>query len=128
MEYDSSIHNHFLKGLLSEDSTVTFHVTVSSDLADKSSNFLAQLYHLPNFPNQLHSFIEHVNGSGSHFQTHLIKVWNKFYLQLHSDLCPHPVMPSQQMQAYPPSEAFPFRNCDIVLLWLQNDGEILVFH
>ncbi|KAG2354426.1 hypothetical protein BDR07DRAFT_1306193 [Suillus spraguei] len=34
-------------------------------------------------------------------------------------------MPSQQLQAYPPSEAYPFGNCDIVLLQSQNDGEIL---
>ncbi|KAG2355692.1 hypothetical protein BDR07DRAFT_1453684 [Suillus spraguei] len=121
------ICNHFLKGLLSEDNTVTFHVTVSSDLADKSSNLLVQLYHLPNFPNQLRSFIEHVNGPGSHFQTHLLKVWNKFHLQLHLDLRPHLVMPSQQVQAYPLSETFPFRNCDIVLLQSQNDtrGSVL---
>ncbi|KAG2033212.1 hypothetical protein BDR03DRAFT_835911, partial [Suillus americanus] len=109
--------NHFLKGLLSKDSSVAFHVAVTSDLANKSSTFLAQLYHLPYFTNQLHSFIEHVNGSGSHFQTHLLKVWNKFCLQLHSDLCPCLVMPSQQVvQAYPPSEAYPLGNCDIVLL------------
>ncbi|KAG2043192.1 hypothetical protein BDR03DRAFT_829170, partial [Suillus americanus] len=110
------IRNHFLKGLLSEDSSVAFHVTVSSDLADKSSTFLAQLYHLPDFTNQLCSFIEHVNGSESHFQTRLLKVWNKFSLQLHPDLCPRLVMPSQQVQAYPPSEAYPLGNCDIVLL------------
>ncbi|KAG1740589.1 hypothetical protein EDB19DRAFT_1828411 [Suillus lakei] len=74
------IRNHFLKGLLSKDSSVAFHVTVSSNLANKSPKFLVQLYQLPNFPNQLHTFIEHINGSGSHFQTHLLKVWNKFCL------------------------------------------------
>ncbi|KAG1782276.1 hypothetical protein EV702DRAFT_960317 [Suillus placidus] len=120
--------NHFLKGLLSEDSSVAFHVTVASNLADKSPNFLAQSYHLPNFPNQLRSFIQHVNGSESHFQTRLLKVWNKFHLQLHSDLRPCLVMPSQQVQAHPPSEAYPFGNCDIVLLRMQNDGEILISH
>ncbi|KAG2364328.1 hypothetical protein BDR07DRAFT_1279951, partial [Suillus spraguei] len=45
----------------------------------------------------------------------------KFHLQLHSDLRPHLVMPSQQVQAYPPSGAYPLGNCDIVLLQTQND-------
>ncbi|KAG1906459.1 uncharacterized protein F5891DRAFT_1125401 [Suillus fuscotomentosus] len=120
------VHNHFLKGLLSEDSHVTFHVTVSSDLADKSPNFLARLYHLPNFPNLLHAFIERINGSGSHFQMCLLKVWNKFHLQLHSDLHPRLVMPSQQVQAYPPSGAYPLGNCDMVLLRTQNDDQVVV--
>ncbi|KAG2335684.1 hypothetical protein BDR05DRAFT_978916 [Suillus weaverae] len=120
------VRNHFLKGLLSKDSSVTFHVTVASDLANKSPNFLVQLYHLPNFPNQLHSFIQHVNGSKSHFQTCLLKVWNKFCLQLHSDLHPRLVMPSQQVQAHPPSEAYPFGNCDIMLLQTQNDDQVVV--
>ncbi|KAG1884265.1 hypothetical protein F4604DRAFT_1978027 [Suillus subluteus] len=96
------IRNHFLKGLLSEDSTVAFHVT-------------------------LRSFIEFVNGSESHFQNRLLKVWYKFRLQLHSDLCPHLVMPSQQVQAYPPSEAYPLGNCDVVLLRMQNDSEHQIF-
>ncbi|KAG2115294.1 uncharacterized protein F5147DRAFT_743744 [Suillus discolor] len=120
------VRNHFLKRLLSEDSRVTFHVTVSSDLADKSPNSLVRLYHLPNFPNLLHAFIERVNGSGSHFQTCLLKVWNKFHLQLHSDLRPHLVMPSQQVQAYPPSGAYPLGNCDMVLLQTQNDDQVVV--
>ncbi|KAG1867751.1 hypothetical protein F4604DRAFT_1881626 [Suillus subluteus] len=124
---DISLRNHFLKGLLSEDSTVAFHVTVATDLADKPANFLAQLYRLPNFPNQLRSFIKFVNGSESHFQNHLLKVWYKFRLQLHSDLRPRLVMPSQQVQAYPPSEAYPLGNCDVVLLWTQNDGEHQIF-
>ncbi|KAG2155027.1 uncharacterized protein EDB93DRAFT_1239317 [Suillus bovinus] len=120
------IRNYFLKGLLSEDSTVAFHVTVSSDLADKSPNLLAQLYQLPSFPDQLRSFIEHVNGPGPHFQTCLLKVWNKFCLQLHSDLRPCLVMPSQQVQAYPPSQAYPLGNCDVVLLRTQNDDQVVV--
>ncbi|KAG1874853.1 hypothetical protein F4604DRAFT_1880763 [Suillus subluteus] len=121
------VRNHFLKGLLSEDSTVAFHVTVTTDLADKPANFLEQLYRLPNFPNQLRSFIEFVNGSESHFQNRLLKVWYKFRLQLHSDLRPRLVMPSQQVQAYPPSEAYPLGNCDVVLLQTQNDGEHQIF-
>ena len=117
------VRNHFLKGLLSEDSRAAFHVTVSSDLADKTSKYLAQLYHLPNFPNQLRSLIENIDGPGSHLQTRLLKAWNKVRLQLHSTLRPRLVMPSQQIQAYPPSNEFPYGNCDVVLLRSRNDSE-----
>ncbi|KAG2369055.1 hypothetical protein BDR07DRAFT_1477372 [Suillus spraguei] len=52
------IHNHFLKGLLSEDSKIAFHITVSSDHTNKTLLFLAHLYQLPDFPLKLRSFIE----------------------------------------------------------------------
>ncbi|KAG0694422.1 hypothetical protein DFH29DRAFT_1006335 [Suillus ampliporus] len=118
------IHNHFLKGLLSEDSRATFHVTVSSDLADKMSDFLAHLYQLADFSHELHSCIDNISGPGSHFQTRLLKTWNKFHLQLHSELHPRLVMPSQQVQAYPPSTNYPHGNCDTVLLRAQGEGQI----
>jgi hypothetical protein len=119
------VRNHFLKGLLSEDSRAAFHITVSSDLADKPPIFLAQLYQLPDFPLRLHSFIESVDIPGSRFQARLLKVWNKFRLQLHSTLRPRLVMPSQQVQAYPPSDAYAYGNCDTVLLQTHNAGGIL---
>ncbi|KAG2335850.1 hypothetical protein BDR05DRAFT_1006394 [Suillus weaverae] len=36
------VRNHFLKGLLSEDSRIAFHITVSSDHTHKTPPFLAQ--------------------------------------------------------------------------------------
>ncbi|KAG2029162.1 hypothetical protein BDR03DRAFT_881682, partial [Suillus americanus] len=64
------VRNHFLKGLLSEDSRIAFHITsVNPTLA-------------------------------THFRSHLLDVWNKFHLQLHLTLCPRLVMPSQQVQAH----------------------------
>ncbi|KAG1724676.1 hypothetical protein EDB19DRAFT_1897871 [Suillus lakei] len=116
------VHNHFLKGLLSDDSKVAPHVTVSSVLTDKAPLFVAQLYKLPDFSEKLRLFVvANVNDSTtSHFQSRPLKVWNKFHLQLHSMLCLHLVMPSQQVQAYPPSTNYPFSNCNTMLLWTEN--------
>ncbi|KAG0699636.1 hypothetical protein DFH29DRAFT_983411 [Suillus ampliporus] len=119
------IHNHFLKGLLLEDSRAAFHVTVSSDLADKTSDFLAHLYQLADFSHELCSCIDNIGGPGSRFQTRLLKTWNKFHLQLHSELRPRLVMPSQQVQAYPPSTNYPHGNCDTMLLRAQGEDVIV---
>ncbi|KAG2348378.1 hypothetical protein BDR05DRAFT_875104, partial [Suillus weaverae] len=83
------VHNHFLKGLLSDEANAAFHITIAHDLANRQNS----LYH-----------------------GHLLKTWYKFRLQLHSRLHPCNITPSQQVQAYPPSDTYPFGNCDIVLL------------
>ncbi|KAG1800872.1 uncharacterized protein HD556DRAFT_1430227 [Suillus plorans] len=111
------VRNHFLKGLLSEDSRIAFHITVSSDHTNKTPP-------LPDFPLKLRSFIESVNPMlATRFQNRLLNVWNKFRIQLHSMLCPRLVMPSQQVQAYPPSTNYPRGNCDAVLLQMHSEGE-----
>lgn len=119
------VRNHFLKGLLSKDSRIAFHITVSSNYTNKTLPFLAQLYQLLDFPQEFHSFIEgSINPAlTTRFQSCLLNVWNKFHLQLHSTLRPCLVMPSQQVQAYPPSPTYPHGNCDTVLLWMHSDGE-----
>ncbi|KAG1730410.1 uncharacterized protein EDB91DRAFT_1239099 [Suillus paluster] len=62
------VHNHFLKGILSEDALTTFQLN------------------------------------------------NKFQLQLHSAFQQWLIMPSRVVQAYPPSDIFPFGNCDTALI------------
>ncbi|KAG1777165.1 hypothetical protein EV702DRAFT_1226073 [Suillus placidus] len=110
------VRNHFLKGLLSDEANAAFHVTIAHDLADRSATALAQLYHLPNFPHILSQYLDGVSGHNSPFHSRLLKVWFKFRLQLHSRLRPCNIMPSQQVQAYPPSNTYPYGYCDIVLL------------
>ena len=44
-----SFKNHFLKGIILEDATTVFHVTVKPDFADKSANYIADTYTLPDF-------------------------------------------------------------------------------
>lgn len=120
------VRNHFLKGLLSDDSVAAFHITVSSDLTNKTPVFLMQHYGLPDFCQQFRSLIERVDGVESHFQNRLLKVWFKFRLQLRSSLRPLLVMPSQQVQAHPPSDTHRLGNCDVVLLRTQNGGEFSI--
>ncbi|KAG1802059.1 uncharacterized protein HD556DRAFT_1493884 [Suillus plorans] len=110
------VRNHFLKGLLSDEANAAFHVTIAHDLADRSATALAQLYHLPNFPHILSQYLDGVSGRNSPFHSRLLKVWFKFRLQLHSRLRPCNIMPSQQVQAIPPSNTYPYGYCDIVLL------------
>ncbi|KAG2046197.1 hypothetical protein BDR06DRAFT_985667 [Suillus hirtellus] len=99
------VRNHFLKGILSSTATTAFHVT--------------QLYVLPDFGQALSDYIAKAsNGqplaSWSSGHGH-VKTWNKFRLQLHSVFCSQLIMPSQVIQAAPPSQTFPLGNCDAVV-------------
>ncbi|KAG2029027.1 hypothetical protein BDR03DRAFT_936897 [Suillus americanus] len=96
------IQNHFLKGIRSSTATVVFH-----------------LYALPDFGQAFSDYI--AKASDGQFTTtwssdhgHL-KIWNKFRLQLHSVFRSRLIMPSQVVQAAPPSEKFPLGNCDAVI-------------
>ncbi|KAI6044225.1 hypothetical protein EDC04DRAFT_2535249, partial [Pisolithus marmoratus] len=57
-----TFHNHFLKGIISDDSTTAFHITVKPDFADKSSNYFTMTYNLPNFPLLLQNYIDGIPG------------------------------------------------------------------
>ena len=108
--------NHFLKGLISDDATVVLHLTVKSDFADKSPNYLATMYILPNFTTLLQAYITTTCDDSSRFQARSLKGWLKFRIQLQSRLRPGDLMPSQQVQALPPSNEHPFGKCDVVLV------------
>ncbi|KIN99344.1 hypothetical protein M404DRAFT_30586 [Pisolithus tinctorius Marx 270] len=109
--------NHFLKGILSEDSTTAFHVTVQTDFADKTSNYLVDTYNLPDFPVLLCAYIDAFPGNHSRLHGHLLKGWRKFRLQLQSRLYPRNLLPSQQVQALPPSTEHPLGKCDAMLVY-----------
>jgi len=111
-----SFKNHFLKGILSEDSSTAFHVTVKTDFADKSPNYVADKYALPDFPGVLRAYIDAIPGDHPRLHGRLLKGWFKFRLQLQSCLNPRKLMPSQQVQALLPSEKHPFGKCDAVLV------------
>lgn len=111
-----SFNNHFLKGIISEDSNTAFHVTVKADFADKSSKYMADTYTLPDFPHRLQAYINTIPSDCSHLPGRLLKGWFKFHLQLQSCLNPHKLMPSQQVQALPPSDEHPLGKCDAVLV------------
>ena len=70
--------NHFLKGIVTEDSTTAFHVTVKPDFADKPPNYVAMTYNLPNFPALLRNYIDAIPGDHSRLHGCLLKGWTKF--------------------------------------------------
>ncbi|KAH7916823.1 hypothetical protein BV22DRAFT_1188811, partial [Leucogyrophana mollusca] len=117
------VRNHFLKGILSHDATTAFHVTVEPNLKNKSIDDIANLYKIPDFGVAFAQYLAR-QAVDPHWSHSPLKGWNKFRLQLHSVLQRGMIMPSQLVQAYPPSTEFPHGNCDMVLLSvLQADGE-----
>jgi len=111
-----TFHNHFLKGIVTEDSTTAFHVNVKPDFTDKPPNYLVMTYHLPDFPALLQNYIDAIPGDHPRLHGRLLKGWSKFRLQLQSHLCPSDLLPSQQVQALPPSIEHPYGKCDTVLV------------
>ncbi|KAI6152665.1 hypothetical protein BKA82DRAFT_3973610 [Pisolithus tinctorius] len=96
-------HNHFLQGFVSDDATTAFHVTRRPDFADKPASYLSTTYCLPDFPLLLLSHINNIAG------------WLKFRIQMQLRLRPLTILPSQQVQALPPSNEHPHGKCDTVL-------------
>ncbi|KAG1816369.1 uncharacterized protein BJ212DRAFT_1446931 [Suillus subaureus] len=94
------VQNHFLKGILSSTATTAFHVTIAPDRAKMSIN-------------------EASNGQPAMSWScdhGCVKTLNKFQLQLHSIFHSRLIMPSQVIQASPPSQIFPLGNCDAVIV------------
>lgn len=116
------VWNHFLKGILFSTVTAAFHINITSDQAKISVNEVQQLYALLDFGQALSDYI--AKASGSQFMTAWsndcgrLKTWNKFQLQLHSVFHLWMIMPSQVMQAAPPSEKFPLGNCNAMIMQL----------
>ncbi|KAG2116454.1 uncharacterized protein F5147DRAFT_743089 [Suillus discolor] len=111
------VRNHFLKGILSVEANAAFHVTISPDRKSLSITDLQSIYSLPNFGAVL---MEYINDSSQNTPTTAwtcardsVRTWNKFL-----------VMPSQIVQAFPPSETFPMGNCDAVLVQLPGNDAI----
>jgi hypothetical protein len=124
------VRNHFLTGILSAEATTAFHVTVSPDRKSLTILNLQYNYALPDFGAAV---IEYIQNSSQGAPTTSwtcqggsVRTWNKFRLQLLSTFQSRVIMPSQIVQAFPPSEAFPFGNCDAVLVRSDgSDGKIL---
>ncbi|KAG2113016.1 uncharacterized protein F5147DRAFT_744309 [Suillus discolor] len=124
------VRNHFLKGILSVEANAAFHVTISPDRKSLSITDLQSIYSLPNFGAVL---MEYINDSSQNTPTTAwtcardsVRTWNKFRLQLHSTFQSRVVMPSQIVQAFPPSETFPMGNCDAVLVQLPGNDDTYI--
>ncbi|KAH7903382.1 hypothetical protein BJ138DRAFT_1020729 [Hygrophoropsis aurantiaca] len=117
------VRNHFLKGLLSHNATTAFHVTVEPNHRRKSTDDITAMYKIPDFGVAFLQCLQR-QGVNPQWGRAPLRVWYKFRLQLYSILHRGMVMPSQLVQAYPPSLEFPYGNCDTVLLSLiQPSGE-----
>ncbi|KAG2134157.1 uncharacterized protein EDB93DRAFT_1092883 [Suillus bovinus] len=115
------VRNHFLKGILSGDARTAFQVNVTPDYRSMLPTEICTKYTLPNFNCALANFIARSSSSsGEHAcwdpRYGRYHAWNKFRLQLHSAFQQHVIMPSRVVQAHPPSDDFPFGNCDTVLI------------
>ncbi|KAI6117222.1 hypothetical protein EDD16DRAFT_1693028 [Pisolithus croceorrhizus] len=111
----ATFRNHFLQGFVSDDATTAFHVTRKPDFADKSISYVSTTYGLPDLPSLLLSYIDGVAGQNSSFRSRLLRGWSKFRIQMHSQLRPLTILPSQQVQALPSSKEYPYGKCDTVL-------------
>ncbi|KIK75647.1 hypothetical protein PAXRUDRAFT_172149 [Paxillus rubicundulus Ve08.2h10] len=112
------ICNHFLKGIISNNSHTALHVTMKPNLSSMTIDTIQQQYHLLDFTNTFYNYLcQHTNKADLNkaFQMPL-KTWLKFHMQLLSVHNGRTVMPSQVVQAYPPCEKIPCGNCDTVLL------------
>ncbi|KAG2123152.1 hypothetical protein BD769DRAFT_1670232 [Suillus cothurnatus] len=112
--------NHFLKGLLSDNARITFNVTVKADHTRLDVSQLQSSYDLPDFSHALQLYATR-NGCALSGQL-LFNTWLKFQIQLHSTFHTCRIMPSQQINAEPPSSNFPRGNCDAVLFSQRVDG------
>jgi len=117
------IRNHFLKGILREDSRAAFNLTVKPDSLRHTIQHLGSMYKLHTLPSFYESYVArsvltlpNVSQSQLTFYNALrFQVWKKFRLQLLSAFNNCTIMPSHLIQAYPPSDDFPLGYADAIL-------------
>ena len=118
--------NFFLKGLLSSNSLVTFHLSKTPNITSISIGEAADLYALQDFWPALGDFshtLSHqqrrgrrVFGGCPDVGFDHIRIWSRFRIQLRSAHDKVVVVPPQTVQALPPSEEYLHGLCDTVLI------------
>ncbi|KAG1839885.1 hypothetical protein DFJ58DRAFT_845539 [Suillus subalutaceus] len=92
----------------------TLPITVAPDRKSLTIPDLQYTYALPDFAAALTEYISKASQGAPTTswtcQGGSVRTWNKFRIQLLSNFQSRIVMPSQVVQSYPPSEAFPFGN------------------
>ncbi|KAN0101069.1 hypothetical protein V8E55_001053 [Tylopilus felleus] len=110
--------NHFTSGILSNNQAAALHVTVAPDSKRLSLKDLSRLTRLPDIEQTIVRYVtsqtSEVAACMSYFTS--IDIWHKFRVQLCSNFRSSVIMPSQVVQVHPPSNLFPYGNCDVVLL------------
>ena len=115
---DRPIRNHFLKGIISGNARVAAHVTLKPTQKNKPLTWVSLTYRLPLFESALRFYAS--QHSFQSFPADTLNIWNLFRLQILSSFDGFKIMPSQQVQALPPSQEFPLGKCDCILLY--NSG------
>ena len=114
------IRNHFVKGFLSDNTKAALSVATSADRSKLTFAQAAELYSLPDFLPMLKDYVLQCSENDDTIRIletfNTLKVWYKFRIQQYSSSRPSLILPSQAVQAFPPSAQFPFGNCDAVLL------------
>ncbi|KAF9234842.1 hypothetical protein BU15DRAFT_52103, partial [Melanogaster broomeanus] len=118
------IHNHFANGFISDGAEVALSVTVAPDRSRLSLVETIGMYALPDFATKVQEYIARCTGDANSVNPILqrfsnVKVWYKFRVQQCSTSST--ILPSQAVQALPPSPSFPLGHCDAVLL--NTDGQ-----
>ncbi|KAH7913503.1 hypothetical protein BJ138DRAFT_1220593 [Hygrophoropsis aurantiaca] len=115
------VRNYFLKGLLSSDAETAVNVTIAPTHKNKTIQWVNEIYRLPFFEDHLIAYVSTLTNLPMMQENLHFHVWNTFRLQLRSNFQQRKVMPSQLVQAHPPTQDYPFGNCDTLLL--QSDYE-----
>ncbi|KAI6009745.1 hypothetical protein PISMIDRAFT_117447 [Pisolithus microcarpus 441] len=132
-----SICNLFTKGLMSNGATAALSVTVTPNRSKLKIADISNLYALPNFATGLNEYVARHAESTTSSEKNVegewgdptpwvfdeIAVWYKFRIQQYSTCRPSMIMPSQVVQAQPPSSDLPFGNCDAVLLNVDGQSQ-----
>ncbi|KIM60187.1 hypothetical protein SCLCIDRAFT_26833 [Scleroderma citrinum Foug A] len=116
--------NYFAGVLLSNNAETALHVTRRPDQTNLTINAIAAMYHLVDFPEEYSRFLG-LYGADVELTWRIfdcITIWHKFQVQLHSVFCPSMIMPSQVVQAKPPSDDFPLGCGDVVVVKAGDDS------
>ncbi|KIJ19283.1 hypothetical protein PAXINDRAFT_69236, partial [Paxillus involutus ATCC 200175] len=108
------IRNHFLKGIILDDAQAAPHVNLVPTHKNQSQQWVTTNYRLPEFTAALHLFLHSIDRSS--LRRSSLNIWIAFRLQLLSRFMTCKIMPSQLIQALPPSAQMPLGKCDTILI------------
>ncbi|KIM70177.1 hypothetical protein SCLCIDRAFT_101630, partial [Scleroderma citrinum Foug A] len=115
--------NYFAGGILTSNAKTALHITSCPDATNLLPDDIAMKYHLSDFEARYLEFLQlHSHDTQIYPAFNSIALWYKLHVQLHSTFHSAQIMPSQVIQAAPPSQDFPYGCCDAVLITPPNDG------
>ena len=108
---------------------MAIHLSCDPSFSRMSVNETADKFKLPDLHGAFVNYINHgsvggiytiggpqMAGSTMMLPTDTIEVWDKVRVQNHAYYVPHDILPAQTINASPPSDAWPHRCADVVLI------------